>query len=87
DVILISTDGVIIRIRANDLRVMRITGLGVRVMKLSDEDRVVTFTRTEHDETADIEVVEQASDEEIAAAEAEAEAEVIEDEPETNEEE
>lgn len=87
DVILISTDGVIIRIRANDLRVMRRTGLGVRVMKLSDEDRVVTFTRTEHDETVDIEEVEQASDEEIAAAEAEAEAEVIEDEPETNEEE
>ena len=87
DVILISTDGVIIRIRANDLRVMRRTCLGVRVMKLSDEDRVVTFTRTEHDETADIEEVEQASDEEIAAAEAEAEAEVIEDEPETNEEE
>ena len=87
DVILISTDGVIIRIRANDLRVMRRTGLGVRVMKLSDEDRVVTFTRTEHDETADIEEVEQASDEEIAAAEAEAEAEVIEDEPETNAEE
>lgn len=87
DVILISTDGVIIRIRANDLRVMRRTGLGARVMKLSDEDRVVTFTRTEHDETADIEEVEQASDEEIAAAEAEAEAEVIEDEPETNEEE
>lgn len=87
DVILISTDGVIIRIRANDLRVMRRTGLGVRVMKLSDEDRVVTFTRTEHDETADIEEVEQASDEEIAAAEAEAEAEVIKDEPETNEEE
>ena len=83
DVILISTDGVIIRIRANDLRVMRRTGLGVRVMKLSDEDRVVTFTRTEHDETADIEEVEQASEEEIAAAEAEAEAEVIEDEPET----
>lgn len=87
DVILISTDGVIIRIRANDLKVMRRTGLGVRVMKLSDEDRVVTFTRTEHDETADIEEVEQASDEEIAAAEAEAEAEVIEDEPKTNEEE
>lgn len=87
DVILISTDGVIIRIRANDLRVMRRTGLGVRVMKLSDEDRVVTFTRTEHDETADIEEVEQASDEEIAQAEAEVAAEVIEDEPETNEEE
>ncbi len=81
DVILISTDGVIIRIRANDLRVMGRYALGVRVMKLSDEDRVVTFTRTEHDESADISEVEQASDEEIALAEAEEKAEVIEEEP------
>ncbi len=72
DVILISTDGVIIRIRANDLRVMRRPGMGVRVMKLAENDRVVTFTRTEHDDSADIEAVEQASDEEIALAEAEA---------------
>ena len=81
DVILISTDGVIIRIRANDLRVMGRYALGVRVMKLSDEDRVVTFTRTEHDESADISEVEQASEEDIALAEAEEKAEVIEEEP------
>ena len=81
DVILISTDGVIIRIRANDLRVMGRYALGVRVMKLSDENRVVTFTRTEHDESADISEVEQASEEDIALAEAEEKAEVIEEEP------
>ena len=81
DVILISTDGVIIRIRANDLRVMGRYALGVKVMKLSDEDRVVTFTRTEHDESADISEVEQASEEDIALAEAEEKAEVIEEEP------
>ncbi len=78
DVILISTDGVIIRIRANDLRVMGRYAGGVRVMRLNGEDRVVTFTRTEHDETADIEEVEQASEEEIKAAELEEANETIE---------
>lgn len=77
DVIMISADGIIIRIRANALRTMGRYATGVRVMRLSDEDKVVTFTRTEHDETAEIEEVEQASDEEIAAAEAEESSEVI----------
>ena len=87
DVILISTDGVIIRIRANDLRVMNRYAMGVRVMRLTDDNRVVTFTRTEHDETEEISEVEQASEEDIAASEAEAKNEVIVDEPETDDEE
>lgn len=77
DVIMISADGIIIRIRANALRTMGRYATGVRVMRLSDDDKVVTFTRTEHDETAELEEVEQASEEEIAAAEAEEKAEVI----------
>lgn len=82
DVILISTDGIIIRIRANDLRTMGRYATGVRVMRLTDDNKVVTFSRTEHDETADIQQVEQASEEEIAAAEAEEKTEVVvEDEP------
>ncbi len=87
DVILISTDGVIIRIRANDLRVMNRYAMGVRVMRLTDDNRVVTFTRTEHDETEEISEVEQASEEDIAASEAEAKNEVIVDEPEAEDEE
>lgn len=87
DVILISTDGVIIRIRANDLRIMNRYAMGVRVMKLSDDNRVVTFTRTEHDESADISEVEQASEEDIALAEAEEKAEIIEEEPEASDDE
>ena len=87
DVILISTDGVIIRIRANDLRVMNRYAMGVRVMRLTDDNRVVTFTRTEHDESEEITEVEQASEEDIAASEAEAQNEVIVDEPETEDEE
>ncbi len=71
DVILISAEGVIIRIRANDLRVMGRTATGVRVMRLGDEDRVATFSRTAHDETEETEEVEKATDEEVAASLAE----------------
>lgn len=61
DVILISADGVIIRIRANDLRTMGRTASGVRVMRLGAEDRVVTFSRTQHDDEEKTEEVETVS--------------------------
>ena len=87
DVILISADGVIIRIRANLLRTMGRYATGVHVMRLYDNDKVVTFTRTEHDDTAELAEVEQASEEEIAAAEAEEKNEVIvDDAPEADDE-
>ena len=83
DVILINTDGVIIRIRANDIRVMGRYATGVRVMRLSGDSKVVAFTRTEHDDSAETEQVEQASEEEIKAAELEEQGEVVaEEEPE-----
>ena len=82
DVILISAEGVLIRIRANDLRVMGRTASGVRVMRLGATDRVATFSRTPHDDEEVTEEVEKASDEEVAASLAEDAAEVIEpDEP------
>ena len=79
DVILISSDGVIIRIRANDLNVMGRYARGVRVMRLTDDNRVVSFTRTEHDDTETTEEVEKADEADILAAEAEEAAEVIAD--------
>ncbi|MCM1165075.1 MAG: DNA gyrase subunit A [Lachnospiraceae bacterium] len=82
DVILISADGVIIRIRANDLRVMGRTASGVRVMRLGAEDRVVTFSRTQHDDEEKTEEVETVSEEEVEASLKEDAAEVIpDDEP------
>ena len=88
DVILISAEGVLIRIRANDLRVMGRTASGVRVMRLGTTDRVATFSRTPHDDEEVTEEVEKASDEEVAASLAEDAAEVIEpDEPVDDEEE
>lgn len=73
DIIMISSDGVVIRIRANDIRVMGRYATGVRLMKLKDESRVVTFTRAEHDDSAEISEVEQPSDEEVEAQEQESE--------------
>ena len=87
DVILISSDGVIIRIRANDLNVMGRYARGVRVMRLTEDNRVVSFTRTEHDDTETTEEVEKADEADILAAEAEEAAEVILDEAEPEDEE
>ena len=87
DVILISSDGVIIRIRANDLNVMGRYARGVRVMRLTEDNRVVSFTRTEHDDTETTEEVEKADEADILAAEAEEAAEVIADDAEPEDEE
>ena len=78
DVILINDDGVIIRIRANDLRVMSRYATGVRVMRLSPDGRVVTFTRTEHDDSVELEEIEAADEADILAAEQEEKGEVAE---------
>jgi len=69
DIILISLDGVVIRIRTSDIRIMGRYATGVKVMRVTGDDRVVTFTRAEHDESAEIEAVETLSDEEVLAEE------------------
>lgn len=78
DVILISTDGVIIRFRANDLRTMGRPASGVRVMRLGDDSIVASFTRTPHDENEETAEIEKVSDEEIAASLSEEASEVVE---------
>ena len=40
---------------------------GVRVMRSGENERRVTFTRAEHEEDAEVEAIEQPSEEEIAA--------------------
>lgn len=71
DVIMISSDGVVIRLRAADVRVMGRYAAGVRLMRLDEDAKVVTFTRAEHDEEEEISEVEQISDEEAEAQETE----------------
>ena len=71
DIIMISTEGIIIRILTSDIRVMGRTAKGVRVMKVSEGNEVVAFTRAEHDSNVETAEVEQISDEEAAAQSAE----------------
>ena len=94
DIILISNDGIIIRVRAADISVMGRYSGGVTIMKTkgTPDRRVAAFTSAEHDDEAQIEEVEQLSEEELRAiAEAEAAEEAAEvaevDDPEENEEE
>lgn len=75
DIIMIATDGVIIRIRACDIRIMGRYATGVKLMRVSGEDRVVAFTRAEHDDGAETEKIEQPSEEELEKEMAEAAAE------------
>jgi DNA gyrase subunit A len=77
DIIMISSDGIVIRIRACDISMMSRYSKGVRLMRVSGDNKVVSFTRTEHDDSAEISEVEQATAEEIEAAKAEESAEVI----------
>ena len=59
-------------------------------MRVRDDVRVVAFTRTEHDDSAEIQEVEQLSEQEIEAEEKEAnlaeQNEIISDEESDNEE-
>lgn len=75
DIIMIATDGVIIRIRACDIRIMGRYATGVKLMRVSGEDRVVSFTRAEHDDSAETEKIDQPSEEELEKEMAEAAAE------------
>lgn len=69
DIILISSEGVIIRILASDIRIMGRIAKGVRVMRVGEDAKVVAFTRAEHDDSAEIEKVEQLSEEQLKAEE------------------
>ncbi|MCR4779578.1 MAG: DNA gyrase subunit A, partial [Ruminiclostridium sp.] len=80
DVILISSDGIIIRIRANDINLLNRPANGVRIMKLSDENTVVSFTRTEHDDNEQTVEVEKPTEEDMLETEDEEELEADADE-------
>ena len=91
DAIMISNDGIVIRIRCSDVRVMGRYAAGVKVMRVTDDSKVVSFTRAEHDDEAETQEVEQPTEEEIrqdalnSAAE-QSEAENAVDEPAEDEE-
>ncbi len=92
DIMMISSDGIVIRLRVSDIHPMGRYASGVRLMRLRDDVSIVAFARAEHDDEAEIAEVEKLSEEELAKiAQEDAEAqknEVIEEneEPDDDEE-
>lgn len=70
DIIMISSNGVIIRLRAADVRMMGRYARGVRLMKLTEDSKVVAFTRAEHDDSAEIAKVDDSTAEDVSEEEA-----------------
>lgn len=75
DIIMISSEGIVIRLRASDVRIMGRYATGVRMMRVTDDSKVVAFTRAEHDDSAEIAEIEQPSEEELNAEQEAANAE------------
>lgn len=71
DLIMISDDGVIIRIRVSDVNIMSRHASGVRVMRLAEENRLVAIARAEHEDDQETALVEQTEEENLQQAELE----------------
>ncbi len=85
DIILISSEGIIIRIRASEVRIMGRVSKGVRVMRVTEGNSVVAFTRAEHEAGAETTAIEDdgtEEDEELPDDFDEAEDEVLPDDDE-----
>ncbi len=86
DIILISINGVIIRMHVSDINTQSRYGSGVRVMRLGEDDKIVTVARTERSEDEEvakpeIDESDELTEEELKALKAEEaqdESEVIE---------
>lgn len=71
DLILISDDGIIIRIRVSDVNIMSRYASGVRVMRVNEGAKLVSFARAEHDEEEEVSTVETDSEDDVDVAELE----------------
>ena len=75
DVIIISSDGVIIRVCAGEIRECARPSKGVKVMRLAEDSRVVTLARVPHAEGEATETIEDDGSDADEGAETEAEME------------
>ena len=76
DLILISQNGILIRIHASDINIQSRYGSGVRVMRLVEDDKVAVVARVDRDNEAETAKIEDTGEtdptpEELAAIEAE----------------
>lgn len=75
DIILISSDGIVIRMHVDEIRQCRRPSKGVRVMRVADDVRIMSLVRTEREEDVEGEVIAAPIDEGDADAGAETAAE------------
>ncbi len=80
DIILISSDGIIIRMRASEVRLCRRPSKGVRVMRMEEGSRIVSLARAAH-EDAEEETAELTENADMADAETEDNSAAAEEEP------
>ncbi|QEY35209.1 DNA gyrase subunit A [Caproiciproducens galactitolivorans] len=73
DIIMISSDGIIIRIQANSIRECARPSKGVRVMRLNEDSEVVTLARTAHEENEETDTLPEDEGDADAGAETETE--------------
>lgn len=68
DMIMVSSGGVVIRLRVADIPIKGRYAYGVITMRVGEDEQVVSFTRAEHDDSADVaQVIEIPEDEEAEA--------------------
>ena len=73
DLIMISDDGIIIRIRVSDVGIMSRYAGGVKVMKVAPGSKIVSIARAEYDENAQVSEVETEAEEDFAEVSRESE--------------
>lgn len=61
DLIMISDDGIVIRIKSSDIPMMKRSAGGVRVMRLKDDVKLVAVAQSEHDEDQETEQIDMTS--------------------------
>ncbi len=73
DLIMISDDGIVIRIKSADIPMMKRSAGGVRVMRIKEDVRLVAVAQSEHDEEQEVEQIDmttlddaEETDEELA---------------------
>ena len=72
DIILISSDGIVIRVAADDIRISSRTARGVKVMRVSEGERVVSASAVAKDDSEEkAEITEEAEEESVQAQETE----------------
>ena len=66
DIIMISSTGIIIRIQASEINLVSRPAKGVKVMRITGEDKLITLSTAEHESEEELDELEEAAEAENA---------------------